>query len=64
MKKQIRIIAFTSLAALGLVVAACSKEDPAPVADTPVVEEATTEVVEEANTEVATATESVVVVEE
>jgi thiol:disulfide interchange protein DsbA len=64
MKKQIRIIAFTSLAALGLIVAACSKEDPAPVAETPVVEEAATEVVEEANAEVATATESVVVVEE
>ena len=54
-----------TLAALGLITSACSNEDPAPVVDTPVAEEATTDITEDATTDTAEATtESVVVVEE
>ena len=62
MNKQIWIV---TLAALSLITSACGKEDPAPVAATPVVEEATTQITEDATTDTPEATtESVVVVEE
>jgi thiol:disulfide interchange protein DsbA len=64
MNKKIWLISVSTLTILGLIVAGCSKEDPAPAVETPVVVEAVTETAEEATQEAATATESVVVVEE
>ncbi len=61
MNKPIWIV---TLAVFGLTISACSKDDPAPVAASPVVEEQVTEITAETSAAPATETESVVVVEE
>ena len=61
MNKPIWIV---TLAVFGLTISACSKDDPAPVAASPVVEEQVTEIAAETSAAPATETESVVVVEE
>ena len=53
-----------TLAVFGLIISACSKDDPAPVAEAPVVEEQVTDSAAETSAAPATETESVVVVEE
>ncbi len=61
MNKPIWIV---TLAVFGLTISACSKDDPAPVAASPVVEEQVMEITAETSAAPATETESVVVVEE
>ena len=61
MKKPIWTV---TLAVFGLIISACSTDDPAPVAETPVVEEQATASATETSEAPATETESIVVVEE
>ncbi len=61
MKKPIWTV---TLAVFGLIISACSTDDPAPLAETPVVEEQATASATETSEAPATETESIVVVEE